>query len=351
MRILIQMSHPAHFHLFKNIYHILQMHGHEVHVVIKKKDILEDLLKAAGMAYTNIQPVSHRKNKLGIAYDTLIRVVRMYRYVRIHNIDLLIGCSAEVAQVGWLACRHRINMGEDDANIIPQLIRLSKPFVEKYYAPVSCNTGILEYKTIHYAGYHKLAYLHPDYFTPQKDIAAKYVDLTKSYFLLRFAELKAYHDINRNTHGISPEIAQRLIEKLLPHGNVYISSERPLEPQLEQYRLNINPLDIHHVMAFATLFVGDSQSMAVEAAMLGIPSVRFNNFAGRIGVLEELEHTYGLTFGINDSHPEEMYNKVDTLINTDNLTGLFQSKRERMLKDKIDVSKYMVSQIEQMATS
>ena len=198
MKILIQMSHPAHFHLFKNIHCILQSHGHEVHVVIKKKDILEDLLKASGMEYTNIQPTAHRKNKLGIAYDTLMRVIRMYRYVRKHNIDLLIGCSAEVAQVGWLTRRHRINMGEDDADIIPQLIRLSAPFVEKYYAPVSCNTGILEPRTTHYAGFHKLAYLHPDCFTPKKDVVSKYVDTEKPYFLLRFAELKAYHDTDRN---------------------------------------------------------------------------------------------------------------------------------------------------------
>ena len=41
--------------------------------------------------------------------------------------------------------------------------------------------------------------------------------------------------------------------------------------------------------------------MAVEAAMLGTPSLRFNDFAGKIGVLEELEHKYELTFAIPPS--------------------------------------------------
>ena len=37
------------------------------------------------------------------------------------------------------------------------------------------------------------------------------------------------------------------------------------------------------------MLVCDSQSMTVEAAILGIPSIRYSDFSGRIGVLEELE--------------------------------------------------------------
>ena len=50
---------------------------------------------------------------------------------------------------------------------------------------------------------------------------------------------------------------------------IYITSERPLEPQFEKYRIKINPLDMHHVMAFASLYIGDSQTMAAEAGVLG----------------------------------------------------------------------------------
>ena len=50
--------------------------------------------------------------------------------------------------------------------------------------------------------------------------------------------------------GINTEIAQRLVDILKPHGKIYITSERSLEPQFEQYRIKINQLDMHHVMAF-----------------------------------------------------------------------------------------------------
>lgn len=39
------MGHPAHFHLFKNTIILLKEAGHDVKILIKKKDILEDLLK------------------------------------------------------------------------------------------------------------------------------------------------------------------------------------------------------------------------------------------------------------------------------------------------------------------
>ena len=72
-----------------------------------------------------------------------------------------------------------------------------------------------------------------------------------------------------------------------------------MEPQFEKYRIKINPLDMHHVMAFASLYIGDSQTMAAEAGVLGVPFVRFNDFVGRIGYLRELEDVYELGYGIH----------------------------------------------------
>ena len=91
-----------------------------------------------------------------------------------------------------------------------------------------------------------------------------------------------------------------------------------------KYRLKINPLDIHHVITFASLYIGDSQSMAVEAAMLGVPSIRFNDFAGKISVLEELEHKYGLTYGIKTDQPERLFEKINELLAMPNLKVLKQ---------------------------
>ena len=43
------MGHPAHFHLFKNVIINLIKCKHSVYIIIKKKDILEELLKNSGL--------------------------------------------------------------------------------------------------------------------------------------------------------------------------------------------------------------------------------------------------------------------------------------------------------------
>ncbi len=343
MRVLFQLGHPAHFHLFKNTIADLQRDGHETFILIRKKDILEDLLKKSGMPYINILP-SGKKS----VFTLMLRLWRVFWFTLTHRVNILIGSTPEVAQVAWLLRRRSVVMAEDDASIVPQFIKVVKPFVDNYLSPVSCNNGVLEHTTTHYEGFHKLAYLHPNRFTPDPAVVDRYFDHSKPYFLLRFAQLNAYHDVSANAHGINDKIAVKLIEILSPHGKVFITSERELSPELECYRLNINPLDIHHLMAFATLYIGDSQSMAVEAAMLGTPSIRFNDFAGKIGVLEELEKKYQLTIGIPSSDPERLYNTVKEMIDTDNLRDDYQARRQRMLEDKIDVATFFTNFIERL---
>lgn len=343
MRVLFQLGHPAHFHLFKNTIADLQRDGHETFILIRKKDILEDLLKESGMPYINILP-SGKKS----VFTLMLRLWRVFWFTLTHRVNILIGSTPEVAQVAWLLRRRSVVMAEDDASIVPQFIKVVKPFVDNYLSPVSCNNGVLERATTHYEGFHKLAYLHPNRFTPDPAVVDRYFDHSKPYFLLRIAQLNAYHDVSANVHGINDKIAVKLIEILSPHGKVFITSERELSPELECYRLNINPLDIHHLMAFATLYIGDSQSMAVEAAMLGTPSIRFNDFAGKIGVLEELEKKYQLTIGIPSSDPERLYNTVKEMIDTDNLRDDYQARRQRMLEDKIDVATFFTDFIERL---
>ena len=345
MRILVQLSHPAQFHFYRHSIDNWRKDGHEVFVLIKTKDILEDLLKEAGVQYYNINEIVHRGSKIGMFWDMVVRDWRVLRFCVKQKIDLLTGSTVEVAHVGWLLHKPAICAGEDDAATIPLFVKTIKPFLQVRLSPVTCRAGSLERKTVHYAGFMKLAYLHPNQFTPDSSVLRKYgIDTETPFFLVRFASLRAHHDNGIN--GFNTEKAQGLIDRLSIHGKIYITSERELEPQFEKYRLHINPLDIHHVLAFATLYVGDSQSMAVEAAMLGTPSLRFNDFAGKIGVLEELEHTYKLTFGIPSSQTQRLYDNVEELLSMHNLREKFQERRQKMLSDKIDVTAFFTWFIE-----
>ena len=355
MNVLIQLSHPAHFHLYKIVAQNLIDDGHKVLIVIKSKDILEDLLQNAGLPYVNINQHAHRGSKLGILWDMLVREFRIVRLCRKHKIDLLTGSTPDVAHAGWWLRKWRVNIGEDDLDVVPAFDKIASRFVQTLVAPTTCPLGHIEFKACHYPGYHELAYLHPNHYTPKEEVVRAYgIDTTKPYFIIRFAQLTAHHD--DGIKGINTAIAQKLIDILSPHGKIYITSERPLEPQFEQYRIRINPLDMHHVMAFASLYIGDSQTMAAEAGVLGVPFVRFNDFVGRIGYLQELEDTYELGYGIKASalgSVDALCARVDELVsmNAKERHEIYQSRRQKMLDEKIDCAKFLTYFIEQYPKS
>ena len=128
---------------------------------------------------------------------------------------------------------------------------------------------------------------------------------------------------------------------------------------------------MHHVMAFASLYIGDSQTMAAEAGVLGVPFVRFNDFVGRIGYLRELEDKYELGYGIHasvlaedsfirradgsaqPSGVEALYERVEQLVATpaEERKATFQSRREKMLAEKIDCAKFLTWFIENYPAS
>lgn len=345
MKVLIELGHPAHFHLYKNVISNLNTDGHQTYVLIKTKDILQSLLENAGIPYYNILPKADtKKTKWSLAAGIIKRDWRVFKFTLKNNIDLLTGSTPHVAHIGWLLNRYSIVTGEDDDAVVPQFGKITHPFAKEFLSPAVCNNGKFDSRSIKYNSYHELAYLHPNHFTPDKKVVDKYFPPDAPYFIIRFAKLNAHHD--KGIQGINTEIAQKIIDILKPHGRIYITSERELEPQFEQYRIQINSLDMHHVMAFAQIYIGDSQTMAAEAGVLGVPFVRFNDFVGRIGYLNELENVYKLGFGIKTNEVDKLYSTLEDLLIMKNRKEVFAERRQKMLSEKIDYAKFLTWFIE-----
>ena len=193
-------------------------------------------------------------------------------------------------------------------------------------------------KKIAYKGYQKTCYLHPNYFTPNKAIVREELGETKKYFFIRVSGLSAYHDSGNN--GFTVDILRVIISKLKPYGKILLSAEKKLPEDLSSYIFNTDITQIHHFLYYADILIADSQSMCVEAAILGTPSIRFSDFAGKIGVLEELEQKYDSTYGFPVREINSLYKKIDELLINDNIREDWQNKRTKMLEDKIDVTSF-----------
>jgi predicted glycosyltransferase len=340
MKILFHLGHPAHFHLFKNVISSLKERKHQVFILIKKKDILQSLLEESHFEFTNILPGGRKDNKISIGIGQIRQDFKLFSFCVKNKPDLLVGTSVAISHVGKALNIPSLNLNEDDADVVPLYAKLAYPWATHVLAPRICRMGKWIDKTIAYDSYHELSYLHPNNFSPQIEIAKKYISLEKPYFILRFAKLGAHHDTG--IKGISDEIATKLVELLRPFGRVYITSERKLNATLEPFRIEIKPIDIHHVMAFAKVYIGDSQTMAAESGVLGVPFIRFNDFVGRISYLDELENKYQLGFGIKTNELEKLFSTIEHLLKDRNLNAVYKERKLKMLSEKVDYSAFLI---------
>ncbi len=340
MRFLFYLGHPAHYHMFRNPAAELKSRGHVVVFAVKAKDILGELLRGESIEQISMSDTGRAGGKVPMVRNLVGREFALFRLLWRRRFDLLVGTEPSIAHMGRLFRIPSLVTTEDDLAVIPLLAKITFPFAHGIVAPESCDLGKWNRKKIGYRGYQKLTYLHPKRFIPDRERVRDLVEGGRPYYLLRFSALHAHHDTG--IAGFSDDLVRKVLERLKQHGDVYISSERPIPADLEPYRLKLPVSDVHHALYFANLFVSDSQSMTVEAALLGTPSIRFSDFAGRIGVLEELEHRYGLTSGFKTDQPAGLLKRVEELMSRDGLKEEFLEKRDVMLNEKIDVSDFWV---------
>jgi hypothetical protein len=329
------MGHPAHYHNFKNAIRILREEGNEVLVVARGKDVLFDLLEKEDWPLVK-WPARKASGKLAMAANIIAREGKFLSLARRWKPGILIGTDLVITHVGKLLGIPSVVVNEDDSHAVPLMAKYAFPYATRILAPNCCDQSPANDRKIGYEGYHELAYLHPRYFTPNRDLLPQEMKDANRYFILRFASLHAHHDAGRK--GIDDSLALELIDGLKTYGKVFITSERAFHESLEPYRIPIHPSVMHHAMAYADLYIGDSQTMAAEAAVLGIPSIRFNDFVGELSYLEELEKKYGLTKGIKTKEKELLLHTVSEWIESPDLKTNFESRRSKMLESTVDVT-------------
>ncbi len=331
---LFYLGHPAHYHNVSVVVKKLSDKGFRVVLVARGKDVLFKLLEGLPYEIIYLNP-RKGKSKLSLIKTVIGREFVLFRLALKYKPKMLIGTDIVIAHIGKLLNIPSVILNEDDAKEVPFLAKYGFKYATVVFSPDSCD--ILPYENkIGYKGYHELAYLHPLYFKPDKSKVSELLKDGQKYFILRFAELTAHHDKGKN--GIDLIIAKKLITQLSPFGRVYITSERKLETELEPYRISIKPKNMHHALYFAQIYIGDSQTMAAEAAVLGTPSIRFNDFVGKLGYLEELEHKYNLTIGVPTDKSELLFNEIQQLLSNQNLQKDFDQRKENMLKESVDVA-------------
>jgi len=341
LRILIGIWHPAHVHIFKNLIRELKKRKHKIKVVVIKKDIVLELLdsekidyevigKSSSIVHKNVNKIfTHSKS-----FIDLLEIIKKFKpdFVFDRGYPPLIHLS-KVFKIS-----HFI-FSDDDI----------KSFFKKYL--FSLTDGIITPKNYeinfrknnHFKlpTFKELSYLHPNNFSPDKSLLREEgLDPDEKYSIIRFVNWEAWHDVGKK--GFNREQKVNLVKTLDKYSEVYISVEGDVPDELKDYVLDF-PIDkIHNVLYHANIFVGDSQTMATEAAVLGVPTVRHNMFVGEEDMSNfiELENEYGLLYNFEDS--EKATRKAVELIQDAKMKERWVKKREKLLKEKIDLSAFLI---------
>jgi len=224
---------------------------------------------------------------------------------------------------------------------------LTYPFASVVCTP-TCYNGTIGAKQVKFPGYKELAYLHPRRFTPDPRIMQQLgIQPESKFFIVRFVSWEAAHD--RQERGLTDTNKMRFVKELARYGRVLISSEGKLPDGLLPYRSPVSIDKLHHVMAFATLYVGESATMASECAVLGVPAI-FIATTGR-GYTSEQQRRYGLAFNFSDAEQDLAFDKMRELLALPDLQAEWQQRRGRMLSEKIDVTEWMVDFVETFAVA
>lgn len=337
MNILFDIGHPKDVNVFKNVIWKLQERGHEIKIVARAKENTKRVLEEYGFEY---EVCRYYKTISGKAFGILMNDMWLYKRTKLFKPDIFVSpgspYSAHVSRI-----LRKPHIAFSDTEIAGLVIKLTFPFTDKIYTSDSFYLD-LGPKQERFDGYYELAYLHPKYFTPNEEVLKKY-QLSGKYIILRLSALSSHHDINATGMNIkTEEELSEYVNQLEKYGRVIISSETTSWKTIKDHQLKIDPKDLHDIIYYSSLCIGEGATMASEAAILGVPSIYISNT--QRGYLNELEEKYGLAYTIFDS--KAALDEAISLLMKKELKNEWQLKRQKMLREKVDVVEFIVEKIE-----
>lgn len=341
MKVLISISHPAWAHQFHNVINLLEARGHEVKVLVIKKDRNWEILDEYKIPYTVIGE-STGKGRVEKAIILLTSTFRHLVEAIKFKTDILIGRpSPMMAIVAFLIGKKNIVYCDTERSV--ESLFFSRLFSYKILTPKYYRKDLGK-KQKRVNTFKELFYLHPNYFKPNpKDLELIGLKRGDKFSFVRFVAWNASHDLGHR--GMENREKMRIIKHLERYGKVVLSAEEELPRQFKKYIVKIPHTKLHSIMSFAQLFVGDGLTMAAECSVMGVHSIFTSELVS--GSSDEIEQRYDLLYSIyGEDMIERTLSKIDELLSRKDLVKEGKKKRDRLMAEKRDIVEWLVDYLE-----
>lgn len=266
-KILFDLNHPVDVNFFKNT--IIQLNNYsnfQIDIIFRERGRLESIANYE-LPVKAVKIGSHKKNVLSKVFGQLRREWQTYKYIKKGKYAVVIcfgGTSvlgARLAKVPFLAF--------DDDFEYKLAFYYANIFATKHIYP-----DFIRYsnkKVIKYAGYKEFAYLHPNYFTPNIIALEDYKLKENSYIFIR-------HISNASLNYTFQQIdILAFLNKVSQYNFLIVLSieDKSLLPFIEKNIIILNEpvADIYSIMYYSLLCISFGDTVAREAALLGVPTV------------------------------------------------------------------------------
>jgi uncharacterized protein len=346
-RVIVDISHPAHVHQFTPVARELLARGSDVVLLGREKDVTVALLERSGLPFEVLPAPRGPRTRWRDVRELASRASTIRRHLtRGAGVDVLLTRNPSGVLAG-LGTRTWTVFDTDDGRTVGLHYRLAAPFADVVTTSVH-DPEQHGRRARRYRGFKALTFLHPNVFRPDPEVRGRLGIPSGPLFIARFSAHDASH--NRRIHGLRGDTKQHLVTRLREHGNVVVSEEGRAPRLLAARARDLPPEALLDLLADATLCVGDSQSVAAEAALLGVPSLRLSSFTGRTWYLSVLEERYGLVRNFRAGEDAELLAAIEATL-ADLAAAQQHARRARdvLLAEHEDVAAWFVQLVGELA--
>lgn len=319
----IAVRHPEHVHFFSNPARELLDRGHDVRVYARENGHTAELLEHYGLPHELL--AREGASTLSLVGGHALYEGRLAAAARREGVDVLASVGGRaVSHVAPLVGARSVTFVDWEGGFVDDAVAA--------LSDVVCTPDHLDAEfgpgQVRYSGLHELSYLHPENFQPSAAaVRGVGLDPSESLFVVGF----------RDREGQSGAVAERVVDTLEGRGTVVYAHESAAAGRGDRH--TVPATEAHHTLGHADMYVGDSGTMATEAATLGTPSIRLREGMTPEPRCELLQREYGLLYSTADA--DALLDEVRSIATDPGATDRWRHRREGLLDDTVDVAAFV----------